>query len=48
MCNCNAELCAQHVVKNMLLDNVYEATRDVLDKIEAAMSADSSNNYTIL
>uniref|UniRef100_A0A1E1VYT9 Uncharacterized protein n=1 Tax=Pectinophora gossypiella TaxID=13191 RepID=A0A1E1VYT9_PECGO len=47
MCKCDAELCVQHVVKNILLDDVYKGTRDVINKIEESLASDSYNGYTL-
>ncbi|XP_047985639.1 uncharacterized protein LOC125242407 [Leguminivora glycinivorella] len=47
ICKCNAELCAQYVVKNTLLDQVYELTRRVIDKIDEGLSSDTPHGYTI-
>lgn len=48
MCKCNAEICAQYVVKSTLLDNVYEATRNLIEKIESEITSDTCNGYTML
>lgn len=48
ICKCKAEVCAQYVVKNIILDNVYDATRSVLEKIEGSISGNTSHGYTML
>lgn len=48
MCKCEAELCAQYAVKNVLLDEVYNLTKDIIDKIAIPLSMDSCNGYTML
>lgn len=30
ICNCNAELCAQHVVEDIHADNIYPRVRDII------------------
>lgn len=34
ICKCKAELCAQHVVKSILFDDIYITTRDLISKIQ--------------
>lgn len=33
ICNCNAEVCIQHVVKNIFMDEIYRSVKDLLKKI---------------
>lgn len=37
LCNCNAEICIQHVVKNTYNDDVYIAVKEVIAKIEGRL-----------
>jgi hypothetical protein len=48
MCKCNAELCVQYAVKNILSDEVYHSTKDLIDKVATPLSRDTCNGYTIL
>lgn len=36
-CKCDAELCIQHVVKNMFMDEIYKTVRDIVVKISEYM-----------
>lgn len=38
LCNCDAELCVQHVVKNIFMDDIYKSVKDIAVKV--------SNNMT--
>lgn len=33
-CNCEAEICVQHVVKSVLFDDIYKGTKDIINKIQ--------------
>lgn len=37
VCNCNAEICAQHVVQNIFSDNIYTRVKDILKSIETSL-----------
>lgn len=37
LCKCKAELCAQHVVKTVLFDDIYISTQDIITKIQALL-----------
>lgn len=39
MCNhyCEAEVCAQHVVKNIILDDIFSSTKELINKIQENM-----------
>lgn len=47
ICRCDAELCAQYVVKNVVVDDIYQSVRNVINRIEETLSADSHNGYTL-
>lgn len=34
MCNCEADVCVQHVVKTILYDDIYTSTRELIAKIQ--------------
>lgn len=33
LCKCDAEICVQHVVKNLYVDDVYKSVRELMTKI---------------
>ncbi|XP_047041935.1 uncharacterized protein LOC124645979 [Helicoverpa zea] len=34
LCKCKAELCAQHVVKHVLFDDIYKSANELIQKIQ--------------
>lgn len=34
ICNCQADVCVQHVVKTILYDDIYTSTRELIAKIQ--------------
>lgn len=34
MCNCEADVCVQHVVKSILFDDIYTSTRELISRIQ--------------
>ncbi|PZC85652.1 uncharacterized protein LOC124644834 [Helicoverpa zea] len=37
LCNCDAELCVQHVVKNVFMDDVYKSVKEIALKVSDIM-----------
>lgn len=39
VCNCEAEVCVQYVVNGVLYDEIYGATKDVINKIQDSLDS---------
>lgn len=35
LCKCEAEICAQHVVKHIMFDDIYKSAIDLIEKIRS-------------
>lgn len=40
LCKCKADLCVQHVVKNVIFDDIYKNVKDAVSKIQENIEAE--------
>lgn len=43
ICSCTAEVCVQHVVRSMIIDDIYNAVKDVINKIQDEFITESNS-----
>ncbi|KAG7312230.1 hypothetical protein JYU34_001702 [Plutella xylostella] len=45
ICKCNADICCQHIVKNLFKDEIYKSAQDLISKITDNLAAENRTGY---
>lgn len=48
LCKCDAEICCQHVVKNLFLDEIYRSAQNLISKMTESIASENETRNTFL